>query len=169
MSRRMLTCCNWTRGVGGRVSDGERGRASQPVRDDAAPAVTAGFEVPVDTTGMTAGAAAQVRALVRRFSDDLVRETARLEEGHRAVSLHDPEITSSTVLEAHDVVRRPAPTPVAPPVNPWWYALSVGAFTCGILTGVMGSYLHSTLQWVVFVVLLIASVSGTAAVTWRKL
>lgn len=127
------------------------------------------FEVRLALSGMTVGAVEHVEKFVQRFCDDLARETARLEEGDRATDLEDPEITSTTVVRAHEVVRRGPDEPVSTkPTSRWWYALGSGVYLTTILTGVLGSYLNSTLQWVTFVVLLIASVAGTAVTIWRK-
>lgn len=133
---------------------------------------SAHLQITVAADGMTEAAKKRFENYVQRFTDDLSRETMRLEEGARAPDLDEREITATIVVKANEVVRRPPdPSNVSSVVAGPILAVQTFAFAAALVDGVLGSYLHSTWQWLAFVTTLVVAVSAQASsayMLWRQ-
>lgn len=118
--------------------------------------------------GMTEGAVDHFAQCVHRFALDLARETSRLEEGERANTLDDPEITTTMVVKANDAVRNPLSTSAQPTLAVAVFQLV--AFSFGILAAIAGAYLHSWQQWLLtsFFALIAVSAEVFSIFTLRR-
>jgi len=130
------------------------------------------FPVSISVDGMSGAARSRFHEIVQRFSEELARETSRIEEGDRAQvqGVETPEVTAATVVRAHEVCRRPAVENMVVPGTPKWvYGLRFFAFASTAAASVMGSYLNSTAQWVIFSNLsIVALISNFFVITGRR-
>jgi hypothetical protein len=123
----------------------------------------------VELASMSEPARVQFRKCVARYGGDLARESARFEADNRSRSVETPEITASNVAEGDEVLRKPPGIQERPPRSSISVALYAVALVSTLVGGVMGSYLHSVLQVIVFVALAILAVGSAGYLYWRRL
>lgn len=120
-------------------------------------------------SGMTPSAVEHYKVCVTRYAEALARETSRLEEAQRAEDIHRPEITTTMVAKANEVLRRPRgidPTTRGPVI-----IAQITSLLAGIVTPIFGANLHSIWQWTVTFTCGIIAVAGqvyVALVVRRK-
>jgi hypothetical protein len=96
--------------------------------------------------GISDLASGHFREFVFRFALDLSREASRLEEEKRVKGIDDPEVTTSMVVNANDVVRNPSAAGSQPKADV--VIAQAVAFVLAISTGIAGAYLHSVFHWI---------------------
>lgn len=99
---------------------------------------------------------------VCQFTSDLAKETARLEQAERDLEGDVPEVTSTMVRKALKKQREPLEEPVKKPISKQVYAISMAAICLTAGSGILGSYLHSTWQWVTFTIVCCAALASNA-------
>lgn len=99
--------------------------------------------------GMTETACERYKDCIVRFAGALAREASRLEEADRAEDVEKPEITTTMVVKANDLIRHP---PIdRPPTSIRILIAQAVAFAAAMLTPIFGANLHSVWQWTVTV------------------
>jgi hypothetical protein len=95
--------------------------------------------------GMTDSACKRYKECILKFASALAREASRLEEADRAEDLDKPEITTTMVVKANNLIRHP---PIQRPQTsiPILVAQAL-AFATAMLTPIFGANLHSKWQW----------------------
>jgi hypothetical protein len=120
-------------------------------------------------SGMTPSAVEHYKQCVTKYAEALAREASRLEEAQRAEEIGGPEITTTMVVKANDVLRRPRvndPTTKVPVA-----VAQITSLMAGIVTPIFGANLHSIWQWTVTFACGIIAVAGqvyVALVVRRK-
>jgi hypothetical protein len=99
--------------------------------------------------GMTETACERYRDCIVKFAGALAREASRLEEADRAEDVDKPEITTTMVVKANDLIRHPIIDPPSPRIV--IIIAQAVAFAAAMLTPIFGSNLHSDWQWTVTV------------------
>lgn len=105
---------------------------------------------------------------VRDFANDLAKETARLEQAERDIDAPSPEVTSTMVRKALRKQRQVSAELTPAPIPNWIYGVRVSAILLTAASGVTGSYLHSTWQWVVFTIVCCAAIACNIVVVFGR-
>jgi hypothetical protein len=133
-------------------------------------ATHAGLHLELDMlSGMTPSAAEHYKICITKYAEALAREASRLEEAQRAEDIHGPEITTTMVAKANEVLRRPRgndPTTKIPVITAQMVSLLAGT-----ATPIFGANLHSIWQWTATFACGIIAVAGqvyVALVVRRK-
>ncbi len=118
--------------------------------------------------GMSDNARERYKECITKFAGALAREASRLEEADRAEDCDKPEITTTMVVKANDLIRHPSIDRASVSI-PILVAQAL-SFVAAILTPIFGAELHSAWQWTVTVLCgIIALVSQVfAIVTVRR-
>lgn len=107
------------------------------------------IEIEVDgLVGLTDKGLRKLQERAQLFTDDVVREASRFEEGERAeTAVEVPEITATMIDDAYRVVRRTREL-IKPPVKPnrQKQAVQIVAALSGVAWGAMLTLLHSAWQ-----------------------
>jgi len=105
---------------------------------------------------------------VRDFAQDLAKEAARLEQAERDRDATSPEVTATMVRKALRKQRQITPDVPEAKTSPWIYAVRLCAILLTAASGVSGSYLHATWQWVVFTFLCCASIATNVVAVFGR-
>ncbi|MEU6788073.1 hypothetical protein ABZ912_53535 [Nonomuraea angiospora] len=120
----------------------------------------AGIVVPVRTILDGAYEPAQLAfaRAIQSYADKLAIESANQEASERAPGANSTEITESAVIRAQEALDKQVALKVRKrsPLDP--YALAGSPIFAGA-TGVMGSYLHSLLQVIAFIILAVLAIA----------
>lgn len=113
-------------------------------------------------SGMTDSAVEHYKGCITKFAEALAREASRLEEAQRAVEVRKPEITTTMIVKANDVLRRPRsndPTTKIPVI-----IAQITSLLAVIVTPIFGANLHSIWQWTATFACGIMALAGQAYV-----
>ncbi len=100
--------------------------------------------------GSSGSAQALYAKFVQEYAERLSGESARQEASARAPSAKAIEITESVVIRARESLDQQTAKRQRP-ANLWEAAALAGMPMLSSTAGVMGNYLHSPLQWAIFV------------------
>lgn len=151
--------------VGSPASEsGDRPEVPEQVSDIArAAAIYQRLHIELDMLhGMTASAIDHYKICVTKYAEALAREVSRLEEAQRAEEIRKPEITTTMVVKANDVLRHPRnndPTAKVPVI-----IAQIVSLLAVIVTPIFGANLHSIWQWTVTISCGIMALAGQAYV-----
>jgi hypothetical protein len=95
-------------------------------------------------------------------------QSVRLEQGERDIDATRPEITYTMVRKALRKQRQVTPDIIESPIPNWVYLVRVSAILLTAGSGVAGSYLHSTWQWVVFTLICCAAIACNIVVVFGR-
>lgn len=113
-------------------------------------------------SGMTSSAVEHYKGCIMKFAEALAREASRLEEAQRAEEIRKPEITTTMIVKANDVLRRPRsndPTTKIPVI-----VAQITSLLAVIVTPIFGANLHSIWQWTATFACGIIALAGQAYV-----
>lgn len=122
-------------------------------------------KIVVQIDGASPSAKARFGTSVQTYADRLVAKLVEVEERQRQPGVPDPEITSSTVVEAEEEIRR-RPEPVK--VSKIDISLRIVAPLSSLVTGIFGSYLNSSWQSAIFGASFISACGSTIWSIVRK-
>jgi hypothetical protein len=106
--------------------------------------------IQVDLHGSTPGAQAELRSAIQAYADSLATESQKQELSLRPPGAMNIEVSYNAVRRAREAINRYGERAK---MRPFDMACAGGVPIFSGATGVMGSYLHSPLQIVVFSVL----------------
>lgn len=122
--------------------------------------------VNVELHGATTNARAEFAAAVQSFAESLANECERQEISNRPPGIAHPEITANSVVRAKQVLSRFGERSKGKSLD---VVGLMGVPVFSGATGVMGSFLHSTVQIVAFAVLALLAILCTGYLAYRRL
>ncbi|GAB3686499.1 hypothetical protein [Saccharopolyspora tripterygii] len=126
------------------------------------------FEVHVVLDGSSGPAQRLFRKALQEYGEKLATESARQEISSRAPGAHSTEITESAVIRGREALEAQAARRNRPGTKLEAVALATTPI-CTLAAGVAGSYLTSSLNWAVFGVLAVISISCVLYLLKRRL
>jgi hypothetical protein len=124
----------------------EGGAASQPDPDeqtDIGTSILLNLDI---LSGLSDSARIHYKECIKKFASALAREASRLEEADRAEEADKPEITTTMVVKANDLLRRPPSNDATSSIST--VLAQTASFGLGIMTPIIfGAGLPSPWQW----------------------